>query len=102
MVRPDLRRDMAGVPEILGPQEREREMWNTTPRGNIFTTGWATVPSGEPGSWDKSELRERERERDQITALHARRTHRGREDLEGRLASGGWRLEAHWGGGTSL
>jgi hypothetical protein len=38
-------------------------MWNTTPRGNVFTTGWATVPSGEPGSRDKSELRERERER---------------------------------------
>jgi hypothetical protein len=39
MVRPDPRRDMAGVPEISGPQEREREMWNTTPRGNVFTTG---------------------------------------------------------------
>jgi hypothetical protein len=25
MVRPDLRRDMAGIPEISGPQERERE-----------------------------------------------------------------------------
>jgi hypothetical protein len=37
MVRPDLRRDMAGVPEISGPQERE--MWNTTPRENVFTTG---------------------------------------------------------------
>jgi hypothetical protein len=31
MVRPDLRRDMAGIPEISGPQEREREieMWST-------------------------------------------------------------------------
>jgi hypothetical protein len=29
MVRPDLRRDMAGVPEISGPQERERNMWST-------------------------------------------------------------------------
>jgi hypothetical protein len=29
MVRPDLRRDMAGIQEISGPQEREREMWNT-------------------------------------------------------------------------
>jgi hypothetical protein len=37
MMRPDLRRDMAGIPEISGPQERE--LWNTTPRGNIFTTG---------------------------------------------------------------
>jgi hypothetical protein len=89
---------MVGVPEISGPQEREREMWNTTPRGNVFTTGWATVPSGECGSRDKSELRERERE---ITALCARRTHRGREDLKGRLAGGGWRLDARWGGGTS-
>jgi hypothetical protein len=25
-----------------------------------------------------------------------------REDLEGRLASGGWQLEAHWSGGVSL
>jgi hypothetical protein len=25
-----------------------------------------------------------------------------REDLEGRLAGGGWQLEAHWGGGNSL
>jgi hypothetical protein len=24
MVRPDLRRDMAGIPEISGPQEREK------------------------------------------------------------------------------
>jgi hypothetical protein len=39
-------------------------MWNTPPRGNIFTMGGATVPSGEPGSWDKNELRERERERE--------------------------------------
>jgi hypothetical protein len=29
MVRPDLRREMVGVPEISGPQEREREMWST-------------------------------------------------------------------------
>jgi hypothetical protein len=31
MVRPDLRRDMVGIPEISGPQdrEREREMWST-------------------------------------------------------------------------
>jgi hypothetical protein len=36
-------------------------MWNTPPRGNVFTKGRATVPSGEPGSRDKSELRERER-----------------------------------------
>jgi hypothetical protein len=31
MVRPELRRYMAGVPKISGPQERERgrEMWST-------------------------------------------------------------------------
>jgi hypothetical protein len=26
MVRPDLRRDMVGIPKISGPQEREQEM----------------------------------------------------------------------------
>jgi hypothetical protein len=26
MVRPDLRRDMASIPEISGPQERERDV----------------------------------------------------------------------------
>jgi hypothetical protein len=41
-------------------------MWNTPPRGNIFITGWATVPSRKPVSQDKSELRERERERSQL------------------------------------
>jgi hypothetical protein len=44
-------------------------------------------------------LREWEKE---ITALHVRRTHRGREDLEGRLAGGGWQLEVRWGRGISL
>jgi hypothetical protein len=39
---------MAGIPEISGPQEREREMWKTTPRRNVFTTRRSTVPSGEP------------------------------------------------------
>jgi hypothetical protein len=49
MVRPDLRRDLAGIPEISGPQERER---CGVPRGNIFTPGGggSTVPSGEPSS----------------------------------------------------
>jgi hypothetical protein len=55
--RPDLRRDMAGIPKISGPQEREREMWKTTHRRNVLTTGMSTVPSGEPGCWDESELR---------------------------------------------
>jgi hypothetical protein len=82
-------------------------MWNTTPRGNIFTTGGPTVPSGEPNSQDKSKLRpsarvfEEMRDRE-TTAQRVRRTHRGREHLKGRLAGGGWRLEACWGGGTSL
>jgi hypothetical protein len=47
---------MAGIPKISGPQEREREMWKTTPRRNVFTKGGSTVPSGEPSSWDKSKL----------------------------------------------
>jgi hypothetical protein len=47
---------MAGIPEISGPQEREREMWNSTPRRNVFTPRGSTVPSGEPSSWDESEL----------------------------------------------
>jgi hypothetical protein len=34
MVRSDLKRDMASIPEISGPQEREK--WGT-PRGNVFT-----------------------------------------------------------------
>jgi hypothetical protein len=46
MVRPDLRRDMVGIPKISGPQERER---CGVPRENIFTMGRvSTVPSGEP------------------------------------------------------
>jgi hypothetical protein len=47
MVRPDLRRDMAGVPEISGPQERERDV--VYPEGMSSPLG-STVPSGEPGS----------------------------------------------------
>jgi hypothetical protein len=50
MVRPELRRDVAGIPEISSPQEIDREMLKTTPRRNVFTTGGSTVPSGEPGS----------------------------------------------------
>jgi hypothetical protein len=37
LVRPDLRRDMVGVPEIPGPQERESRCG--APRGIIFTMG---------------------------------------------------------------
>jgi hypothetical protein len=48
---------MAGVPEISDPQEREREMWKTTPRRNAFTTRGSTVPSGKPSfPQDESEL----------------------------------------------
>jgi hypothetical protein len=40
MVRPELRRDMVGVPKISGPQERERERERCgAPRGNVFTMG---------------------------------------------------------------
>jgi hypothetical protein len=53
MVRPDLRRDMAGVPEISGPQERvdvEYPEGTSSPRGS-------TVPRGELGSqgWERAE-----------------------------------------------
>jgi hypothetical protein len=64
---------MVGVPEISGPQEREREMWKTIPRGNVLTTGISTVPSGEPSSQDESELQpsarvlEEMRERPQLS-----------------------------------
>jgi hypothetical protein len=80
---------MAGVLKISGLQEREREMWNTMLRWNVFTTGVSTVPSGQPSSQRQSKLRPsarvfkeiRERE---TTAQCVRRTHRKREDLEGR------------------
>jgi hypothetical protein len=42
MVRPDLRRDMAGIPKISGPQERERERERErcgALRGNVFAMG---------------------------------------------------------------
>jgi hypothetical protein len=38
---------MAGVPEISGPQERERDV--VYPEGMSSPLG-STVPSGEPGS----------------------------------------------------
>jgi hypothetical protein len=47
MVRPDLRRDRAGVPKISDPQERERDV--EYPEGMSSPWG-STVPSGEPGS----------------------------------------------------
>jgi hypothetical protein len=66
---------MAGDPKISGPQEREREIWKTTPRRNVFTTRGSTVPSGEPSfPQDKSELQpsarvfEEMRERDHSSA----------------------------------
>jgi hypothetical protein len=65
---------MAGVPGISGSQEREREMWKTTPRGNVLTMGMSTVPSGELSfPQDESELQpstrvfEEMRERPQLS-----------------------------------
>jgi hypothetical protein len=58
MVRPDLRRDMAGVPEISGPQERESRCG--APRGNVFTRGWGGCSQsleGNPVPRDESKLR---------------------------------------------
>jgi hypothetical protein len=46
MVRPDLRRDIVGVPEIPGPQEREHDV--EYPEGTASPRG-STVPSGKPG-----------------------------------------------------
>jgi hypothetical protein len=43
--------------------------------------------------------RERERERSQLCMLGGLTK---REDLEGRLAGGGWQLEARWDRGNSL
>jgi hypothetical protein len=47
MVKPDLRRDMAGIPKIPGPQERERDV--EYPEGTSSLCK-STVPSGEPSS----------------------------------------------------
>jgi hypothetical protein len=65
---------MAGMPKISGSQEREREMWKTTPRRSVFTTRGSTVPSGEPSfPQDESELQpsarvfEEMRERPQLS-----------------------------------
>jgi hypothetical protein len=44
MVRPDLRRDMAEVPEISGPQERERERDREGERD-------VEHPEGMPSPW---------------------------------------------------
>jgi hypothetical protein len=48
MVRPDLRRDMAGVPEISGPQERERDVEHTTQREHLHHWGGAQSLVGNP------------------------------------------------------
>jgi hypothetical protein len=55
MVRPDLRRDMAGIPEIPGLQERER---CGAPRGNIFTLGGPKSLVGNPVLRDERERAE--------------------------------------------
>jgi hypothetical protein len=55
MVKPDLRRDMVGVPEISGPQERESRCG--APRGNVFTMGGPQSLVGNPVPRDDSEPR---------------------------------------------
>jgi hypothetical protein len=47
MVRPDLRRDMVGIPEISNPQEKERDV--EYPEGTSSPRA-STVPNGEPSS----------------------------------------------------
>jgi hypothetical protein len=49
MERPDLRKDMAGIPDLSGPQERERNVEHNTQRKHLHH-GRSTVPSGEPSS----------------------------------------------------
>jgi hypothetical protein len=72
MVRPDLRRDKVGIPEISGPQERERERERETererqrereterdveyPEGTSSARG-STVPSGEPSSQGRGQAK---------------------------------------------
>jgi hypothetical protein len=53
MVRPDLRRDTAGIPKISGPQEREK---CGTSRGNVFTMGGPQSLAGNSVPRDKSKL----------------------------------------------
>jgi hypothetical protein len=38
-VRPDLRRDMVGIPEISGPQETEKDVEHTTEREHLHHGG---------------------------------------------------------------
>jgi hypothetical protein len=48
---------MAGIPEISGPQEREREKCGKQPPREHLSTGMSTVPSGEPSfPQDESKL----------------------------------------------
>jgi hypothetical protein len=86
----------------------EKEKWGTQcPEGTSSPQGvhspyWGTQFPGTRASCDLAlgfQGNERERE---TTAQCARRTHWRRENLEERLASGGWQLEVCWGGGTSL
>jgi hypothetical protein len=55
MARPDLRRDMVGVPEISGPQEKEREMWHT--QRECLHHGGPQSLVGNPVPRDESELK---------------------------------------------
>jgi hypothetical protein len=54
MVRPDLRRDMAGIPKISGPQERERNVEH--PEGTSSPWGDPQFLVGNPVPRDESEL----------------------------------------------
>jgi hypothetical protein len=85
-VRPDLRIDMAGIPEISGPQERE--MWCTQRERLHHRDPQSLVENPVPRP---SARILRKSERDQGSACEEDSL---REDLEGRLAGGGWQLEA--------
>jgi hypothetical protein len=53
--RPDLRRDIVGVPDISGPQKRKREMWST--QRECLHHGGSQSLVGNPVPRDESELR---------------------------------------------
>jgi hypothetical protein len=90
---------MAGVPkyQVL---RREREMWSTQRERPLHWGPQSLVGNLVPR--DRSELRpskDFEEMRDRSSECEK---HSPRKDLEGRLASGGWQLEACWGGRNSL
>jgi hypothetical protein len=94
MVRPDLRRDIAGVPEISVPQERVDV---GHPGGMSSSQGstvlWNLVPKDQSEPRLSTRIFEEMRKRSWLCV---------RGGLEGGLASSGWQLKACWGGGNSL